>query len=93
MSEVDWTRFELESLAEELRETRPGPEAERLVWAFERALVAARVDEELLDCLLAACTCLLAASSGRSPRDVLEQYFRLAVPDDVWRERYLPLFA
>jgi hypothetical protein len=93
VSEIDWDRFDLEELAEGLRESTPGPDAERMIWAFERALVAARADEQLLDYLLAACTCLVAAGSGRSPREVLETYFRRSIPDEVWRDRYLPLFA
>jgi hypothetical protein len=93
VSEIDWHQFELDELADELRKTRPGPDAERMIWAFERALGAARIDGELLEYLLAACTCLLAAAGERSPRDVLEDYFRRSVPDEAWRDRYLQLFA
>jgi len=93
VSRIDWSRFDLDELAEELRDTQPGPDTERMIWAFERALVAARADEQLLDYLLAASTCLTAASTGQSPREVLERYFRRSVSDQVWRDRYLPLFA
>lgn len=93
MTEIDWDRFRLDELADELRETRPAPDAERMIWAFERALSAARVDDQLLEYLLAACTCLVAAATERSPREVIEGFFRRSIPDEVWRDRYLPLFA
>jgi len=91
MTAVDWDTFDLEPLADEIRATRSAPDAERTLWAFEQALAAARVDEVLLEHLLTACLCLVARAADRSPRDVLELYFRRSVPDEVWRERYLPL--
>jgi hypothetical protein len=90
---IDWHEFDIEPLARELRDTLSGPEAERMIWAFERALAVARVDDELVEFLLAASICLAASRSGKSPRDVLEAFFRRSVPDEVWRDRYLPLFA
>jgi hypothetical protein len=93
VSTIDWDAFDLDRLAEDLRETRPGEDAERMIWAFERALGAARVDEQLLEYLLAACICLVAAATESSPREVLEAFFRRSVSDEDWRERYLPLFA
>ena len=89
---VDWDDFSLERLATELREDLSGPEAERMIFAFEEALRLARTDEELLPHLLAATTCLLAQVEGTTPRDVLETFFRRSVSDQVWRERYVPLF-
>ena len=62
-----------------------------MIWSFERALDAARIDEYLLDCLLVAAACLIAHTQRVTPRTVLEQYFRRAVPDDEWRERYATL--
>lgn len=89
---VDWDAFTLERVASELREELSAPEAERMVYAFESALRVARVDPELLPHLLAATACLLAHSEATTPRDVLETFFRRAVADPVWRERYEPLF-
>jgi len=89
---VDWDDFRLERLAVELREDLSGPEAERMIYALEQALRIARSDEELLPHLLAATTCLLAHVEGETPRGVLETFFRRSVSDQVWRERYVPLF-
>ena len=60
--------------------------------AFEQVLGLVRSDRELLPALLAAAVALSAVVDGSSPRHVLEQWFRRSVPDEVWRERYLPLF-
>ena len=90
---VDWHEFDLEPLAAEIRAETTAPDGERTVWAFDHALCAARVDEQLLEHLLAACVCLLARVEGCSPRTVLESFFRRSVPDEVWRERFLPLFS
>lgn len=89
---VDWDGFTLERLASELRDDLNGPEAERMIFAFEEALRVARTDEDLLPHLLAATTCLLAHVEGTTPRGVLETFFRRSVSDQVWRERYVPLF-
>ena len=83
---------DLERLEAELRITLPAPEAEKMLWAFEQAAPFARVDDELLGYLLAAVACLVARHEDSSPRDVFEAFFRRSVPDEVWRERYLPLF-
>ena len=88
-----WDSFDLTRLAGMLRETAPRPDAEKMIWAFERALPVAQLDPELLDYLLAAVVCLVARGKECSPRDVLETFFRRSVPDEVWRTRYLPLFA
>jgi hypothetical protein len=90
---VDWDGVELEPLARVLRAHRSGPDAERMIWAFEEALRVARLDPELLSYLLAATTCLLARLDDCAPRDVLEAFFRRSIPDEEWRERYLPLFG
>jgi hypothetical protein len=89
---VDWDGFTLERLATELRDELSGPEAERMIFAFEEALRLARADEELLPHLLAATTCLLAHVEGTTPRGVLETFFRRSVSDQEWRERYVLLF-
>ena len=89
---MDWDGFTLENLASELHNDLSGPEAERMIFAFEETLRVARTDEELLPHLLAATTCLLAHVEGTTPRGILETFFRRSVSDQVWRERYVPLF-
>jgi hypothetical protein len=42
--------------------------------------------------MLAAVTCLLARTTDRSPREVLEAYARRSVTDEEWRGRYSELF-
>jgi hypothetical protein len=90
---VDWRRVDPTALFEAIRDRGPAADAERSVWAFDQALVAARVDDELLDHLLVACACLVAHREGRSPRWVLEQTFRRAVSDREWEQRFAPLLA
>jgi hypothetical protein len=88
-----WDEFDLEPLAQELRRTRDPPDAERMIWAFERALGVGQVEPRMLEYLLAASVCLLAGAGEESPRDILERFFRRSIPDQIWRERYQPLFA
>jgi hypothetical protein len=90
---VDWDSFDLEEFTRELRENLRGPDADRLVWAFEHAVELARIDDELLGYLLVAVVCLLARMDESSPRSVLEAFFRRSVTDEAWRRTYLPLFA
>ncbi len=56
-----------------IRERGPLSDSERSVWAFERALLAARIDASLLRHLLVACVCLVAHEEGETPRTVLER--------------------
>ena len=93
MSAVDWEDFDLDALAAAVRAGGRGPDAERMIWAFEEGLRVAKLDPELLSYLLAATTCLLARLDGCSPRDVLEAFFRRSIPDEEWRDRFLPLFG
>jgi hypothetical protein len=93
MSEIDWHEVDLEKLGRELRATLPPAEAEKMVWAFERAVSVARIDADLLRYLLAAVASLLAGADDSSPRTVFETFFRRSVSDDEWRERYARLFA
>ena len=93
MAGVDWDEFELERLTDELRAKRGGPDAERMIWAFEEALRLARIDPDLLSYLLAAITCLLARLDDVTPRDVLETFFCRSISDEEWRRSYRPLFG
>lgn len=93
METVDWDVFDPEPLFAQLRASTSAPDAEKLVWAFERALAVTHVDEGLLEYVLIAAVCLIARAEQCSPRTVLEKYFRRAVPDEEWRQIYLPLFT
>jgi hypothetical protein len=93
MSAVDWDTFGVERLAAELRDKRSGPDAEKMIFAFEEAVRIARIDEDLLDYLLVATCCLLARVDDSSPRDILETFFRRSLTTEEWREHYLPLLA
>lgn len=92
MSDFDWDGFELDDVVDKLREELGGSEGASMIYAFEEALRVARIEPGLLSHLLAATVCLLARAESSTPRTVLEQFFRRAAPDEVWRERYLPLF-
>lgn len=93
MTVVDWNNFDLEEFTRELRGNLAGPDADKLVWAFERAVEVARIDDDLLSYLVVATLCLLARLDESSPRSVLESFFRQSVTDEAWRRTYLPLFA
>jgi hypothetical protein len=90
---MNWETVETEYLFEAIRERGPTADAERTVWAFERALAVARLDPELLGHLLVACVCLVAYEQGQSPRAVLEQLFRRSVSDAEWRDEFEPLLT
>ena len=90
---MNWADVDLEGLADELHESNAPADAERLVRAFEEVLRLVCVDRELLPSLLAAAVSLSAYVEDSSPRTVLEQWFRRSVSDDVWHERYRPLFG
>ena len=93
MATVDWDTFDVGRLACELREKRSGPDAEKMIWAFEEAVRVARIDGALLDYLLVATCCLLARTDGSSPRDILETFFRRSLTTEEWQQYYLPLLA
>ena len=93
MPSIDWDSFDLEQLTEMLREKVQGADAEKMIWAFEEAVRTARIDEELLGCVLVATVCLLARLHESTPRSVLEAFFRRSVSDEEWRRSYLPLFS
>jgi hypothetical protein len=90
---VDWEKFDLEGLTRELHANLDGPDAGKLIYAFEHAVQVARIDEELLSYLVVAILCLLARLDESSPRTVLETFFKRSVTDEDWRRTYLPLFA
>jgi hypothetical protein len=90
---MDWENVNSAPLFEELRNRLGGAEGERMIWAFERAFEVARIDETLLDYVLAAAVCLVARAHDSTPRAVLEQFFRRSVSDDTWRAHYAPLLA
>jgi hypothetical protein len=93
VQQPNWDELDLEALEQELRNTLPAAEAEKMIWAFERALLAARIDDDLLRYLLAATASLLAAAEASTPRAVFEAYFRRSVSDEEWRDRYAELLA
>jgi hypothetical protein len=93
MPDPNWSELDLRALTHELRSTLSPAEAEKMVWAFEQALAAARIDGDLLRCLLAATASLVARAEQSSPRAVFEAFFRRSVSDDEWRERYAGLIA
>jgi len=64
-----------------------------MIVAFEHARELARSDEAFLDDLLVAVVCLLAHAEGTTPRDVLEECFRRAMPDSRWRADLAPLLT
>jgi hypothetical protein len=88
---MDWNAVDADRLFAAIRRRGPASDAERSVWAFERAFAAARIDGTLLRHLLVACVCLVAHEEGETPRTVLEKLFRRAVSDREWREEYAPL--
>jgi hypothetical protein len=90
---VNWHAVDPEPLFDAIRERGPASDAERSIWAFERAIAAARIDGELLRHLLIACVCLVASEEQETPRTVLERLFRRAVTDQEWRDLYEPLLS
>ena len=90
---VEWRDVDAEALFDAIRARGGTPDAERTVWAFERALTVARLDPELLRYLVVAAVCLVAYEERQSPRAVLDELFRRSVSDGEWREHYEPLLA
>ena len=64
MTVVDWDSFDLEGFTRELRGDLSGPDADKLIWAFEHAVEVARTDDDLLGYLVVAILCLLARLDG-----------------------------
>lgn len=90
---MDWHETDLSTLYTHLRADLPPGEAEKTVFAFERALQVARVDGHLLEHLLVASVCLLSHAESRTPRDVLEEFFRRSPSDGRWRTRFASYLA
>jgi len=93
VSGVDWNDIDLTALARQLRRGQRQAAAERLIVAFEHAVELARADEAFLDDLLVAVICLLAHAEASTPRDVLDECFRRAMPDSRWRGDIAPLLS
>ena len=85
---MDWDSFDPTPLFEAIRERGPAPDAEQTVWAFERALQAARTDAGFVEHLLVATVCVLALDQGETPRTIHEQMFRRSVSDLDWQQEY-----
>jgi hypothetical protein len=90
---MDWDALDLEALRDELWTTLAPADAARTIYAFEEVVRAARIDDDLLDCVLAAAVCLKAKAVGGTPRYVLEQLFRRSVSDREWHDRYAALLS
>jgi hypothetical protein len=90
---VSWHDLDLSLLFSHIRETEPRAEAEKMIWAFDRALEVARTDGQLLEHLLVATSCLIARKQDCTPRDVFDQYFRRSLSDERWRTHYAALLA
>jgi hypothetical protein len=90
---ANWDDLDLTALQRELRKALPAAEAEKMIWAFERALAVARVEGDLLRYLLAATASLVARAEETTPREVFEAFFRRSVSDEEWRDRYEALLA
>jgi len=90
---VDWDEIDTAPLFEVIREEASAADAERMIWALERVLAAARIDPMLVDHIAVAAVCALSYRDSETPRGVLEQLFRRAIEDERWREDYASLLA
>ena len=90
---MDWHEIDPSALFEVIREQTPPSDAERMVWALERALAAAQIDPGLLDHLAVAAICTLAYRDAETPRMITEKLFRRAVADERWQNDYASLLT
>ena len=90
---MDWHEVDPTPLFETVREQTSPSEGERMVWALERVLSGARIDEGLLDHLAVAAVCALAYRDGESPRSVLDRLFRRSIADEHWHSDYASLLT
>ena len=91
---MEWDEIDASALFERIRAEAPPADAERMIWALEHILAAARIDPVLLDHFAAAAICGLAYRDTESPKAVLDQLFRRVVSDEEWESDYaflLPL--
>ncbi len=88
---MEWYELDATQLFDRIREDAPAPDAERMIWAFEHVLAAARIDPLLLDHFAAAAICGLAYRDTTTPRDVLAQLSRRSIGNDRWRDDYAGL--
>jgi hypothetical protein len=90
---VDWHEIDPSALFEVIREQTPPSDAERMVWALERVLAAARIEPGLLDHVAVAAICALAYRDAETPRTIVEKLFRRAVADERWERDYASLLT
>ena len=90
---MEWDEIDASALFERIRAEAPPADAERMVWALEHILAAARIDPVLLDHFAAAAICGLAYRDSESPKAVLEQLFRRVVNDPEWEADYASLLS
>ncbi len=88
---MDWDELDATQLFERIREDAPAPDAERMIWALEHVLAAARIDPLLLDHFAAAAICGLAYRDRTTPRHVLATLSRRSIGDDGWHDGYAGL--
>jgi hypothetical protein len=88
---VDWHSVDPGALFSTMRDQASPADAERMVWAFEQVLAAARIDPGLLDHVAAAVLCGLAYRDRTTPRDVAERLFRRSIGNDRWNAEYANL--
>ena len=88
---MEWDEIDASKLFERIRAEAPPADAERMIWALEHILAAARIDPVLLDHFAAAAICGLAYRDSETPKTVLDQLYRRTVNNDQWENDYAPL--
>jgi hypothetical protein len=88
---MDWDEIDASALFEAIRADAPPADAERMIWALEHILAAARIDPVLLDHFAAAAICGLAYRDLETPKMVLEHLLHRSVSDELWESEYATL--
>jgi len=88
---MEWDEIDASELFARIRAEAPPADAERMIWAFEHILAAARIDPVLLDHFAAAAICGLAYRDSETPKAILDQMFRRTVDDAEWETDYASL--
>ena len=88
---MEWDEIDASALFERIRAEAPPADAERMIWALEHILAAARIDPVLLDHFVAAAICGVAYRDSATPKAVLAQLFGRTVDDEEWEANYAPL--